>query len=208
MTAVVLLAAGRGVRMRSSRPKVLHEAAGRPLLDRALDVALAVAGDPASVVVVVSKKDSSGDSERDPSKVRGTVGGHLAANFPHVRIAVQDPPRGTGDAVRAAAASGAFGSAKTVVVLSGDVPLLSADAVKALVDALKKDKKAAVAVLTATLADPTGYGRIVRDKKKSFVRIREEKDSSSKEKEDPGDQHRDLCVRPGVSRAVPAPPHL
>ncbi|MGA7991984.1 MAG: NTP transferase domain-containing protein, partial [Thermoanaerobaculia bacterium] len=55
MTAVVLLAAGRGVRMRSSRPKVLHEAAGRPLLDRVLETALAVAGDPAAVVVVVSK---------------------------------------------------------------------------------------------------------------------------------------------------------
>ncbi len=84
--------------------------------------------------------------------------------------------------MRAAAASGAFGSAKTVVVLSGDVPLLSADAVKGLVDALKSDKKAAVAVLTATLPNPTGYGRIVRDGKKKFLRIREEKDSSSKEK--------------------------
>ncbi|HEX2799816.1 MAG TPA: 2-C-methyl-D-erythritol 4-phosphate cytidylyltransferase, partial [Thermoanaerobaculia bacterium] len=55
MTVVVLLAAGRGVRIRSERPKVLHEAAGRPLLDRALDGALAVAGSAARVVVVVSK---------------------------------------------------------------------------------------------------------------------------------------------------------
>ena len=179
MTSVVLLAAGRGVRMKSVRPKVLHEAAGRALLDRALDVALAVAGDPAAVVVVVSKRDSE---EKDSLKGRGTVGGHLAANFPLVRVAVQDPPRGTGDAVRAAAAAGGFGKAKTVVVLSGDVPLLDAAAVKGLVDALQKDKKAAVAVLTATLPDPTGYGRIVRDKKKSFVRIREEKDSSANEK--------------------------
>jgi bifunctional UDP-N-acetylglucosamine pyrophosphorylase/glucosamine-1-phosphate N-acetyltransferase len=165
--------------MRSSRPKVLHEAAGRPLLDRALEIALAVAGDPEHVVVVVSKKDS----ERDSSEERGTVGAFLAAHHPRVGVAIQDPPRGTGDAVRAAVAAGAFGGAKTVVVLSGDVPLLSADAVKALVDALKKDRKAAVAVLTATLANPTGYGRIVRDRKKSFLRIREEKDSSSEEKE-------------------------
>ncbi len=182
MTSVVLLAAGRGVRMRSSRPKVLHEAAGRPLLDHALDTALAVAGDPANVVVVVSKKDSSGDSEKDSSNERGTVGAFLAARHPRVRVAIQDLPRGTGDAVRAAAASGAFGKAETVVVLSGDVPLLSADAVKGLVDALAKDKKAAVAVLTAPLANPTGYGRIVRDKKKAFVRIREEKDASEKER--------------------------
>jgi len=174
VTAVVLLAAGRGVRMRSSRPKVLHEAAGRPLLERALETALAVAGDPAAVVAVIPKEDSS--------KEEDTVGAYLKANHPRVRIAVQDPPRGTGDAVRAAAAAGAFGGAKTVVVLSGDVPLLSAEAVQGLVDALNKDRKAAVAVLTATLANPTGYGRIVRDKKKSFVRIREEKDASSEEK--------------------------
>ncbi len=180
MTAVVLLAAGRGVRMKSERPKVLHEAAGRPLLSRALDVALAVAGDPSNVVVVVSKKDS--EKEKTPSKVRGTVGGYLAANYPSVRVAVQDPPRGTGDAVRAAFASGAIGKAATVVVLSGDVPLLAADSVKALVGALSKDKKAAVAVLTAELANPSGYGRVVRDKAKRFVRIVEEKDSSNKEK--------------------------
>ncbi len=160
MTVVVLLAAGRGVRMKSARPKLLHEAAGRPLLDRALDTALAVAGDPSSVVVVVSKKNSE---ERDPSKGRETVGAYLGAHYPVVKVAVQDPPRGTGDAVRAAFASGAVGNAKTVVVLSGDVPLLDAAAVKGLMDALKKDEKAAVAVLTATLADPTGYGRIVRD---------------------------------------------
>ena len=186
MTVVVLLAAGRGVRMRSSRPKVLHEAAGRPLLERTLDTALAVAGKPEAVVVVVSKKDSERDStkssEKDSSKVGSTVGRHLAANYPRVRVAVQDPPRGTGDAVRAAFASGAVGTAETVVVLSGDVPLLSVNAVKGLVEALKADKKAAVAVLTATLPNPTGYGRIVRDRTKKFVRIREEKDSSAKEK--------------------------
>ena len=169
MTIVVLLAAGRGVRMRSEQPKVLHEAAGRPLLGRVLDTAIAVAGAPENVVTVVSKEGAA-------------VRAFLEANHPRVRVAVQDPPRGTGDAVRAAAAAGAFGKATTIVVLSGDVPLLSAESVNALVDALKKDRKAAVAVLTARLADPTGYGRIVRDKKKSFVRIREEKDSSEKER--------------------------
>jgi bifunctional UDP-N-acetylglucosamine pyrophosphorylase/glucosamine-1-phosphate N-acetyltransferase len=178
VTAVVLLAAGRGVRMRSTRPKVLHEAAGRPLLDRALDTALAVAGDPARVVVVVSKKDS----EKDPSKGRETVGAHLGAHHPRVRLAIQDPPRGTGDAVRAAFASGAVGNSPIVVVLSGDVPLLSAETVNALVEALKKDRKAAVAVLTAKLEEPTGYGRVVRDRQGAFARIVEEKDSSAKEK--------------------------
>ena len=168
MTVVVLLAAGRGVRMRSERPKVLHEAAGRPLLDRVLDAAKAVAGSAGRVVVVVSKESAA-------------VGEHLRAH-PDVRVAIQDPPRGTGDAVRAAAAAGALEKAKTVVVLSGDVPLLSVETIRDLVDVLTKDKKAAVAVLTATVEDPTGYGRIVRDKRKSFVRIREEKDSSNGER--------------------------
>jgi bifunctional UDP-N-acetylglucosamine pyrophosphorylase / glucosamine-1-phosphate N-acetyltransferase len=174
MTVVVLLAAGRGVRMKSERPKVLHEAAGRPLIERALHVALAIAREPAAVAVVVSKRDSS--------KEEGTVSAYLAANHPRVRLAVQDPPRGTGDAVRAALASGAAGKAKTVVVLSGDVPLLEAGTVAGLVDALKADKKAAVAVLTAMLSNPSGYGRIVRDRKGAFVRIVEEKDSSNRER--------------------------
>ena len=121
-------------------------------------------------------------SKRDSSKEEGTVGAYLAANHPRVRLAVQDPPRGTGDAVRAALASGAAGKAKTVVVLSGDVPLLEAETVKGLVAALAKDKKAAVAVLTAKVANPSGYGRVVRDRKKKFLRIREEKDSSANEK--------------------------
>ncbi len=167
MTVVVLLAAGRGVRMRSERPKVLHEAAGRPLLDRVLDTAKKVAGSADRVVVVVAKD-------------RDAVAEHVKAAYPGVRVAVQDPPRGTGDAVSAAA--GAFGKAKTVVVLSGDVPLLSADAVTGLVDTLSRDKKAAVAVLTAELEDPTGYGRVVRDRAKRFVKIVEEKDASKREK--------------------------
>lgn len=179
MTVVVLLAAGRGLRMRSERPKVLHEAGGRPLLDRVLDTAKAVAGRWESVVVVTAKENSS---RKDSSKEERTVAAHLKTNHPRVRIAIQDPPRGTGDAVRAAATAGALREANTVVVLSGDVPLLSVEAVQGLVSTLTKDKRAAVAVLTARLADPTGYGRIVRDKKNSFVRIREEKDSSEKEK--------------------------
>lgn len=167
MTVVVLLAAGRGVRMRSERPKVLHEAAGRPLLDRTLDTALAVAGSAAQVVVVVS---DDGDA----------VASRVKTAYPGVRVALQSPPRGTGDAVRVAVP--AFGNAKSVVVLSGDVPLLAAETVKGLLAALAKDKKAAVAVLTAKVADPTGYGRVVRDRAKRFVKIVEEKDSSNRER--------------------------
>jgi bifunctional UDP-N-acetylglucosamine pyrophosphorylase / glucosamine-1-phosphate N-acetyltransferase len=166
MTVVVLLAAGSGVRMRSERPKVLHEAAGRTLLDRILDTAKAVAGEAGHVVVVVSKENVA-------------VGEHLKAH-PDVRVAIQDPPRGTGDAVRAAAAE--FGKARRVVVLSGDVPLLDASAALGLLLALEADPKAAAAVLTARLENPSGYGRIVRDRGGRFRKIVEEKDSSKNEK--------------------------
>ncbi len=166
MTVVVLLAAGRGVRMRSERPKVLHEAAGRPLLDRVLDTAKAVAGDAGHVVVVVSKENAA-------------IGEHLKAH-PDVRVAIQDPPRGTGDAVRAAATE--FGKARRVVVLSGDVPLLDARAVLGLLSALEADPKAAAAVLTARVTNPSGYGRIVRDRGGRFRKVVEEKDSSNNEK--------------------------
>ena len=172
MTSVVLLAAGRGVRMRSTRPKVLHEAAGRALLDRALDTALAVAGGPAAVVVVVS----------EGRRRRRTVA--LPEGEPPPASDVASRIRRAARATRCARPPPPARSARRrpVVVLSGDVPLLEAAAVKGLVEALKADKKAAVAVLTATLPNPTGYGRIVRDGRRSFVRIREEKDSSSKEK--------------------------
>ena len=156
------------------RPKVLHEAAGRALLDRALDVALAVAGDAGDIVVVVGKERFfEGKSDRRRVSAR-----------PLPRREGRDPGSAARHRRRGArrGRSRRLRTAKTVVVLSGDVPLLDAVAVKGLVDALQKDKKAAVAVLTATLPNPTGYGRIVRDKKKSFVRIREEKDSSANEK--------------------------
>jgi bifunctional UDP-N-acetylglucosamine pyrophosphorylase / glucosamine-1-phosphate N-acetyltransferase len=168
MTIVVLLAAGRGVRMKSARPKVLHEVAGRALLDRTLDVALAVAGRPERVVVVLPKDGTE-------------VSRHLKASHPRVRVAIQDPPRGTGDAVRAAVET--FGKADRVVVLSGDVPLLDAKIVGKLIEALDADEKSVASVLTARLEEPTGYGRVVRDKAGLFVKIVEEKDSSREEKE-------------------------
>jgi bifunctional UDP-N-acetylglucosamine pyrophosphorylase/glucosamine-1-phosphate N-acetyltransferase len=166
VTVVVLLAAGRGVRMRSERPKVLHEVAGRALLDRSLDTAKRVAGGADRVVVVVPKESAE-------------VREHLKAH-PGVRVAVQDPPRGTGDAVRAAATT--FGKANRVVVLSGDVPLLEEQTVQGLLDALEADPKAVAAVLTARLTDPSGYGRIVRDRGGRFRKVVEEKDSSKNEK--------------------------
>ena len=98
--------------MRSDRPKVLHQAAGRPLLDRVLDTAPRLAG-------------GAGGRRRRRRRTGERSARTWRRVHPASAIAVQEPPRGTGDAVRAAAAAGAFGNATTVVVLSGDVPLLS-----------------------------------------------------------------------------------
>ncbi|MHB1046441.1 MAG: bifunctional UDP-N-acetylglucosamine diphosphorylase/glucosamine-1-phosphate N-acetyltransferase GlmU [Thermoanaerobaculia bacterium] len=162
-TAVVLLAAGRGVRMKSARPKVLHEAAGRALVDHVVRTARAfLASRPGSRLVVVA---GAGREELVP---------HLARTAPEAFVAVQDPPRGTGDAVRVALP--ALGDASRVVVLAGDVPLLTAASLARLDEAL--DAGAGIAVLTAILPDAGAYGRVVRDGQGRFERIVEAKDAS------------------------------
>jgi len=164
----VLLAAGRGVRMRSARPKVLHEAAGRPLVDHAVAAARAfLAGRPASRLVVVA---GAGREELVP---------HLSLSAPEALVVLQDPPRGTGDAVRVALP--ALGEAARVVVLAGDVPLLRAETLARLEAALEADPAAGVAVLTALLPDAGAYGRVVRDAAGRFARIVEAKDATREE---------------------------
>ncbi len=153
-TAVVLLAAGR---------KVLHEAAGRPLVDHVVRAARTfLASRPGSRLVVVA---GAGREELVP---------HLARTAPEALVVVQDPPRGTGDAVRVALP--ALGDASRVVVLAGDVPLLTAASLARLDEAL--DAGAGIAVLTALLADAGAYGRVVRDESGRFARIVEAKDAS------------------------------
>ena len=166
---VVLLAAGRGVRMKSARPKVLHAAAGRPLIDHVVGTARAfLEGRPGSRLVVVA---GAGREELIP---------HLARIAPEAIVVVQDPPRGTGDAVRAALP--ALGDATRVVVLAGDVPLLSTSVLVRLEGALDADTSAGVAVLTARLGDAGAYGRVVRDGNGRFARIVEAKDASPEER--------------------------
>jgi len=154
--------------MKSARPKVLHEAAGRPLIDHAVAAARAyLAGRPGSRLVVVA---GAGREELIP---------HLARTAPEAIVVVQDPPRGTGDAVRAAVS--ALGDATRVVVLAGDVPLLTAGTLVRLEGALDVDPGAGVAVLTARLGDAGAYGRVVRDGSGRFARIVEAKDATPEE---------------------------
>ena len=137
---VVILAAGQGTRMRSRTPKVLHDICGLPMI--AWPVAAAREAGAERIIVV--------DSPARP------LDGHLPDG---VEIAVQPEPNGTGGAV--AAAAPLLDADRPVVVLSGDVPLVSADAIRELVGA-HAYQRAAATVATTVLDDPTGYGRVVR----------------------------------------------
>lgn len=143
--AVAILAAGKGTRMRSETPKVLHELAGRPLVDHVIDLALGVAR-PQDVMVVVG---------HGAAEVGACVGER------GVNKTLQKPQLGTGDALRVALEGLADRPTERVLVLSGDVPLLRPATLRGLISAV--DEGAAAAVLTAVLDDPGSYGRVVRD---------------------------------------------
>ena len=166
----IILAAGKGTRMNSDLPKVLHEAAGKTLLAWVLD-ALNDAGCKEQIVVV----GYGGE------KVRAHVGTRTG-----VRFAVQHKQLGTGDAVRAAApllettlATGA--RSRPVVIVCGDSPLLRPSSIRRLLDAFQSTG-AACLLGTAITEDPSGLGRIVRDADKKFVCITEEKDATESER--------------------------
>jgi len=150
---VVILAAGEGTRMRSAVPKALHPLCGRPLIAWPVEAAR---GAGASRVIVV-----------DNPKRR------LAVHLPDdVEVAIQEQPRGTGDAV--AAAAPLLDPTATVVVINGDVALLTADAIRDLVEA--HDAKGAAATLTTMeLEEPGAYGRVIRDGDGTVVRVAEAK---------------------------------
>lgn len=162
--AVVILAAGQGTRMRSSLPKVLHRIGGRPLVGHVLDTARDLA--PSHVVVVVRH-------ERDQ------VAEAVLGVSPEIIVVDQDEIPGTGRAVEVALdALPAF--AGDVLILSGDVPLLDADTLTALVRE-HRAARAAATLLTAIVDDPTGYGRVIRDADGGVARIVEQKDATAEE---------------------------
>lgn len=152
---VVILAAGQGKRMVSDLPKVLHLLAGRPLLAHVLDAARALS--PTKIIVVTG---------------HGAELVRKAVAAPDVVFVNQSPQLGTGHAVQQAQRELAPGG-KTLVLL-GDVPLIRPETLKPLIEgALSR-----VSMLTAALADPHGYGRVVRDARKKVKCVVEHKDAS------------------------------
>ena len=161
---VVVLAAGKGTRMKSALPKVLHQAHGLPLIEHVLRAAGALG--PASVVVVIGHQ---------ADLVRKALG-----QRPGLHFAVQEPQLGTGHALLQAETA-LKGTRGTVVLLSGDVPLLRSTTLQRLVETHEKTGAAAT-VLTAILDDASGYGRIVRNEGK-ITAIVEDKDATTAQRE-------------------------
>ena len=159
-TAAIVLAAGQGTRMRSRVPKVLHPLAGRSMLDHVL-TSLAAAGVEHRVVVTGSGADA--------------VESALGPDVPTVR---QDPQLGTADAVRCGLARIPSG-VRHVIVTMGDVPLLPADLFQRLLRE-QAEGEATIAMLSARVLDPSGYGRVVRDASGAATAIVEESDADER----------------------------
>lgn len=162
---LVILAAGKGTRMKSSRPKVLHELAGRSLIAHVLSTAAPL--EASSTVIVVG---------HGADEVRAAL-----ADRPGLDFVVQSPQLGTGHALLQAEPL-LDGRSGTVLLLYGDVPLLQTHTLIRLLER-HAESKAAATILTAELANPDGYGRIVREPGGRVSRIVEERDASAAERE-------------------------
>jgi len=165
--AVVIMAAGLGTRMKSATPKVLHEIGGRSLVGHAVVTARALT--PEHLVVVVGNG-------------RELVEAHLAAVDPEAKTAVQEQQLGTGDAVRSGLTAVPVDFDGSVIVTSGDVPLLEPATLQELVAAHDKQGNA-VTVLTARVPDPTGYGRIISGEDGTVAGIVEHKDATPQQRQ-------------------------
>lgn len=163
--ASVVLAAGKGTRMKSALIKVLHPVAGPPMIAWPVAAAREAGSDP--IVLVIGHQANA---------VQGAFRG--AAD---IRCAMQEEQLGTGHAV-ACALEALPGFHGTVLILCGDTPLLRAETVKKMLT-FHHDNQAAVTVLTALMDDPYGYGRVVRDPKGQVTRIVEQKDADPEEQE-------------------------
>ncbi len=159
----MILAAGLGTRMKSRLPKVLHPICGRPMLAYVIDAARAATGERPLVVYSPQTEQICEDFAQE-------------ADF-----CLQETPRGTGDALRAAVEA-LPADVTEVVVLSGDVPLIEAESIIRVLDS-RRDESAAMALAAAQLDDASGYGRVVLTSDgRAAGRIVEEKDASEEER--------------------------
>jgi len=164
--AVIILAAGQGTRMKSATPKVLHRIGGRSLIAHVLDTAAGL--QPESIIAVVRHE-------------RELVAGAIVDHAPHTVIVDQDAVPGTGRAVEQALAALPGGFDGSVVVLSGDVPLIEVPTLERLIRShIEQDRS--MTLLSAVLENPAGLGRILRDSSGSVTGIVEEKDADEEQR--------------------------
>jgi bifunctional UDP-N-acetylglucosamine pyrophosphorylase / glucosamine-1-phosphate N-acetyltransferase len=161
--AILILSAGKGTRLRSSLAKVLHAAGGRPLVEHVVRACVAVG--PKKIIVVVGHQAEKVQAVVEP----------LGAE-----TVLQQPQSGTGHAVLVA--KRAIGNAKYVMVLPGDAPLVRPETLRALIQK-HKNGQAAATILTAVLADPSGYGRILRKGGDTVAAIIEESQLTADQRE-------------------------
>ncbi|MCV7184027.1 bifunctional UDP-N-acetylglucosamine diphosphorylase/glucosamine-1-phosphate N-acetyltransferase GlmU [Mycolicibacterium murale] len=165
-TAVIVLAAGAGTRMRSDIPKVLHPLAGRSMLEHAIRAGAGVS--PEHLVTILGKS----------REVIAPAVTRLAdALGRQIDVAVQDQQLGTGHAVLCGLTALPDSFDGTVVVTSGDVPLLDAETLTALIETHTAATSAAT-ILTTTQSDPTGYGRVLRTQDNEVIAIVEQADAT------------------------------
>lgn len=174
--SAIILAAGQGTRMKSTQPKVLHKLAGKPMIHHVVQAALD-AGAKDVVVVVGHGRDE--------------VTRYLHEAFgDRVRTALQDQQKGTGHAVLCALPA-LDAKNDSTLVLCGDTPLIEPASLSRLIQAWGATPGSRMAMLTCTVQDPTGYGRVLRDEDSRVIAIREHKDCD-------GEQLALREVNPGV----------
>jgi len=164
---ILILAAGEGTRMQSQLPKVLHKVLGRTLIEHVIDAANEL--NPSQLVVVVGA-------------YRELVEDVVGKVSPGAKIVVQEKRSGTGHAVRIALENVKVSTETPILVLAGDIPLITSTTLLSLLDTHVAERNSAT-VLTAEIDDPEGYGRIVRDGSDGILRIVEDRDATEIERE-------------------------
>lgn len=161
-TKVVILASGKGTRMKSELPKVIHKVAGKPMIDYVIEAVKEVGVEDSDICLVVGYK---------ADEVKTAVHNNVV-------FAMKEEQLGTGHAVKCA--NDFIGKDGITLVLCGDTPLITGETLKKLVDTHIEEGNA-ITVLTAEAEDPTGYGRIIKDIEGKFVKIVEQKDATEEE---------------------------
>jgi len=150
-TAIAIMAAGKGARLKSKHPKVLHEVGGKPLVAHVIAAAAQVVPQADIYVIVGHEAEKVRDAVKDAG----------------VQFVLQEPQRGTGHALMCA--ESALAKYDQVIVLSGDAPLITASTIQKLRD-FHQQKHAAMTILSAELENPTGYGRLIRSSRGGDVK--------------------------------------